>query len=719
MMNVHAALDPAEPVVEHALAYAERGWPVFPCNLNKHPLTRNGFKDASTDPTQIRTWWTQWPKAMIGVPMGRASGVFALDPDVPEKPGEPDGFARWQALLAEHGAVHTHSHESPSGGLHVLFRWDEKRPVSNKEGLLKGSGINVRGEGGYIIVPPSQRADGRAYSIVEPLDYFHFADAPDWLYALLLPPQADADENVVHADFRAHGKKTGAKKSRLERYLARALNEECAAVATAGPGGRNNQLNVSAFNLGTLAGAGYLSIDEIKERLLRAATSCGLVQEDGEQAVLATIESGLTAGYDNPREIPEQEPGSGGGARRQKSHQQWRPKSEVPPEGDPRWIDRCLLDDNANPIANLANVMIALRSAPDLKDAFAYDEMLCAPLLRFQSGETRPVTDVDVGTLQEWLQTNGLPKIGKDTVHQAVDMRAHELAFHPVRDYLNALTWDGQPRLHGWLSQYLGAEKGPYTDGIGAMFMIAMVARIFKPGCKADYMMVLEGPQGARKSTACAILGGEWFSDNLPDITTGKDVFQHLPGKWLIEIAEMSAMSRAEDAALKAFISRPVERYRPSYGRKEVIQPRQCVFIGTTNKSTYLRDETGGRRYWPVKVGKVDTDALSRDRDQLFAEAVKMYRAGAPWWPDDAFEQEHIKPQQEARFEADAWEEMISEYLTGKSRVTIGEVARDGLHIETPRIGTADQRRIAAALERLGWKRLPMDWKGNRPWGRA
>ena len=180
----------------------------------------------------------------------------------------------------------------------------------------------------------------------------------------------------------------------------------------------------------------------------------------------------------------------------------------------------------------------------------------------------------------------------------------------------------------------------------------------------------------------------------------------------------MSAMSKAEDAALKAFISRQVERYRPPYGRKEVIQPRQCIFIGTTNKEAYLRDETGGRRFWPVRVGTIDTGALKRDRGQLFAEAMHLFEAGAKWWPDDAFEREHIKPQQEARFEADAWEEMIADYLGGKSKVTVGEVAREALYIETPRIGTADQRRITAALERLGWKRLPKDWQGNRPWGR-
>jgi predicted P-loop ATPase len=393
------------------------------------------------------------------------------------------------------------------------------------------------------------------------------------------------------------------------------------------------------------------------------------------------------------------------------------------------WLSECAKDRRGEPLSNLANVMLALRNDPAVKDAFAIDEMLRAPILIRPIAsdrpdfEERPVTDVDVSALQEQLQLAGLRNVAKDTVHQAVDLRAQERAFHPVRDYLRALHWDGAPRLSAFFPTYFGADGTAYTEAIGPMFLIGMVARVLDPGCKADHLPVLEGPQGSLKSTACRILGGEWFSDSLPEVTNWKDAAQHLRGKWLIEVSEMHAMNRAEAAQLKAFITRSTERYRPSYGRKEVIEPRQCVFIGTTNKDVYLRDETGGRRFWPIRTGAIDTDKLTRDRDELFAEAVARYRAGENWWPDKDFERTHIFPQQAERYEADVWEERIEPYLKTVTRTTIGQVAQAGLHLETPRIGKADQNRIAAAMENLGWRRERSDggtdWQGKRWWVKA
>jgi predicted P-loop ATPase len=367
----------------------------------------------------------------------------------------------------------------------------------------------------------------------------------------------------------------------------------------------------------------------------------------------------------------------------------------------PDWWHDLIKGDRGRPLGNLANVMIILRSDDALQGKLGFDEMLMAATWM----RKHPLTDADVASLQEQLQHIGLPSVGKDTTFQAVDCIAREHGYHPVREYLDALAWDGMPRLDEWLTAYLGAEASPYVSRVGTMFMVSMIARIVKPGCKVDHLLVIEGQQGILKSAACSVLGGKWFSDHLPDVSAGKDVSQHLRGKWLIEVSEMHAMGRAETTLLKSFITRDTERYRPSYGRLEVIEPRQCCFVGTTNKDTYLRDETGGRRFWPIKAGTIDVDSLARDRDQLFAEAVQLYRDGVKWWPTKDFEHKHIMPQQEARFEADAWEETVAVFLDKASRVTVAQVAREALGFETQRIGTADQRRIAAAMERLGWQR--------------
>jgi predicted P-loop ATPase len=391
--------------------------------------------------------------------------------------------------------------------------------------------------------------------------------------------------------------------------------------------------------------------------------------------------------------------------------------------------------------SNVGNVLLALTQEPEIMNAFGYDEMLRTEVLLrslFKDDpdfKPRPVTDADVCEVQAWLQWFGFRKLGKSATHEAIDKHAREHSFHPVRDYLDRLKWDGKGRLRTWLHDYLGAEQSEYTEQVGMMFPIAMVARIYRPGCKVDNMIVLEGLQGMLKSTACAVLAGGYFSDQLPDITS-KEAFQHLRGKWLIEVAELRAYSRAAIDHFKEFLVRDTERYRPPWGRKEVHEPRQCVFVGTTNKPLYLRDETGNRRFWPVKTGDIDVDALRRDRDQLFAEAVQLYRAGVPWWPDSEFERQHISAEQEARFEPDAWQEPIAAFLNRlpegdlatPKRTTVLQIAVHALDYEeelptsrdeprgTPinRLGPREQQRIVAILTHLGWE--PKRNKHERWW---
>jgi predicted P-loop ATPase len=324
------------------------------------------------------------------------------------------------------------------------------------------------------------------------------------------------------------------------------------------------------------------------------------------------------------------------------------------------------------------------------------------------------------------LQWFGFQRLGSNTTHDAVNSHARKRSFHPLRNYLDSLPWNGKPRLGTWLHDYLGAEQNDYTEGIGTLFLIGMVARIFEPGCKLDYMLILEGEQGTLKSKACAVLAGEYFTDQLPDIT-GKEVAQHLRGKWLIEVAELRAYSRAMVDHFKEFLVRDVERYRPPWGRKEVHEPRQCAFIGTTNKELYLRDETGNRRFWPVKTGVINIERLAQDRDQLFAEAVHLYRAGVRWWPDAEFEQRTIAPEQEARFQVDPWEPVIKGYLDvlhEPKRTTILHIAVNALdyELERPlmpkdkdepqpvrgthinRMAPKDRDRIVAVLRHLEWE---------------
>jgi predicted P-loop ATPase len=347
------------------------------------------------------------------------------------------------------------------------------------------------------------------------------------------------------------------------------------------------------------------------------------------------------------------------------------PNAPIP---KPAWFRRLRLDLAGAPERNEANVIVALTSDPAFAGVLAFDEfgqeIVVRQPLPWDDGTAslpRPWEDADDIRTAEWLQLRGI-NVAPVVVSRAVGAVARELRIHPVRDWLDTLTWDGTPRIETWTSAYLGAEPTAFHHTIGALWLISAVARIYRPGVKADHMLILEGPQGARKSTAIKVLAGEeWFTDELPELGS-KDAALHMQGVWIVEIAELDAIGRAEVSRIKAFLTRTTDRFRPPYGRYTVEVPRQCVFAGTVNPDTYLRDETGNRRFWPLRCGTIDIAALARDRDQLWAEAVHRFRAGAIWWIDDPALLAEAREEQDRRYQSDAWDDLIEHWLTHEIR---------------------------------------------------
>lgn len=378
----------------------------------------------------------------------------------------------------------------------------------------------------------------------------------------------------------------------------------------------------------------------------------------------------------------------------------WFEKQQAP---GALWLEACHTDKSGNPIPTFHNACLGLEGDPDFRGRLGFDEMRRCPCW-----DTRPLDDAEVMVIHRSLQKKGLRRLSLEVAHEAVRHIANQSPFHPLKEWLEGLKWDGEERVERWLSTFLGATDDDYHRNVGTMFLVAMVARIFQPGCQADYMLVLEGGQGELKSQACrALAGSEYFSDALPSL--GSDDVRtaaHLRGKWLVEISELSAFSKADAALLKSFITRQVEKFIPKFGRMETIEPRQCCFIGTTNDDTYLKDETGGRRFWPVRCGAIKLGELRRARDQLFAEAISLWQDGRHWWPDRAFEKEHIEPVQGARLWVDAWDDPIREYLTSLTlkETSISQVASIALSFDKPRLGLPEQKRIAALLRQQGWE---------------
>lgn len=360
---------------------------------------------------------------------------------------------------------------------------------------------------------------------------------------------------------------------------------------------------------------------------------------------------------------------------------------------------------------HVANLETILLNDPRWDGVLAY----CDFSYRIMMRKTPPIegvggewTDADAARLRAWFhRCYKMPPPAKTEISDAVLIASQRHRFHPVREYLKKLRWDGEHRLEHWLKHVFDpAESNDYLTPVGKKFLIGAVARVMRPGCKMDTVLILEGEQGKGKSTAVSILFGDWFSD-APIPIGEKDAYQVIQGVWGAELAELDSFNKAETTAAKAFFSQRRDRYRPSYGQNAQDFPRQTVCLGTTNQDEYLKDYSGNRRYWPVRCRKVDIQWLRANRDQVWAEAYALFQLGESWWVSNDTERALIEDQQDHRLQRDPWEERLVEFLANNTgqHFSAYQLLTEAIGMDAPHIQRAHQNRIAPIMKALEWKR--------------
>jgi len=684
------------------LAYAKRGWHVFPCyeigpsgncacpkgpncgSPGKHPRTPSGFKNATTDPEQIRGWIKRWPKSNWAIACGLSLlAVVDVDP-------RNSGDETLAQLEAKHGELpRTATACTGGGGQHYLYRFPEGEEVLS---AVLGLGIELKAAGGYIIVPPSNHVSGRTYGwdVGAHPQETAIAEIPQWILTIIGSREAKqyetggaVTEGFLGAAFDAAG------------WLGRAVGHDKAAARCPWEdehsiGTRYDSSTVIfAPNKGFRTGHFWCSHGHCQ----RGRTLKDVLAQLPEEAKRRAREKlGLDQQY-NP-EAEEQ-------ARQQ--------VSQIQATGED-WSRALRRNQEGVITKDAGNAALILANLEEWRGCLEYDAFAdrvrwsrpvpeLAGLAAPRPGED--LADHHVLYVHHWLAKLRGVAFTKQSIQDALESAAKTNERHPVRDWLSSITWDRKPRAATWLARYLGAPQEPYVYAVGRWWLISAVARIFNAGCQADHLVVLEGEQGAGKSTAARILGGDWFLANLPDITS-KDAAAVLQGHWVVEIGELDAFRGAAGTRVKDWVTRTVDSYRPAYGRFTVRRDRACVFIGTTNESHYLTDSTGARRFWPVRVSGLAREELQADRAQIWAEARHYYEAGEPWWPGEDLAGQ-IAEAQEDRYAGDEWEKKISSWADSREPFTIGDALIGALNIEPGKWDRPSQTRAGNCLKRLGY----------------
>lgn len=378
---------------------------------------------------------------------------------------------------------------------------------------------------------------------------------------------------------------------------------------------------------------------------------------------------------------------------------------QIPQDLKDLWGSLGLTVTKQGPDTNALNVLKILKASPIMSGRLWFDEFHNKVFTTLDSKEPRPWTDVDdINLLLRMQNTFGLRKMNLTCVNHAAVSYANSNKRNEAKEWLETLQWDGVSRLKNFFRDVCSSEATAFNESVSVNFWLSMVARVYRPGCKCDNMVILEGPQGIYKSTLLKTIGGQWYSE-LTEAFGSKDFYGSIQGKLLIEVSELDSFARAEVTTIKRVLSATHDTFRPPYGRNSITVPRIAIFAGTTNEHEYLRDSTGGRRFWPVSTMRINITLAEQLREQYFAEAVQFFKHDMPW---HLVPEEEARDLQESRQEQPAWLPVIQAYLERRQLTTISTVdlltSQDCIGMPIDRVKNYDLKQVASSLKALGWK---------------
>ncbi len=698
----------------------------------KHPLTKAGFKEATDDAAQIGTWWAKRPWANIGLATGSGLAVFDID--------GPEGAAELRALVQARGKLPPTLTQTTGRGFHVIFATRAGAGEVRSSAVGK---IHVRGEGGYILLPPSDHISGKKYRWLNKLP---LAPLPDWLrqwsqgYKVTVTAQNSLILGAKPAYLQQQNQRdigeklnqslktqwSASEQARLISALAAIPVKSCSyeeflriGFALHSLGWEGNGTNV-AFEIWD----GWCSQSEHYNRTGLEEKWKNFDRTARDEVGIGTVyHMAQAAGWNGG--APPPSPASLGAAAAPMLNGHANGHHALPAaflaqqQGAIFFPD---LTDDGKPRATCTNAGVAVTALgiQCRKDLFHEKMIVGGEPINQWAGD---MSDDAVQMIRKVIRARFGFDPNEKNVRDACTQLCLENQFDPVVDYLDSLRWDGAHRLDTWLQRYMQAPDTELNRTIGRLVLVAAVRRARRPGTKFDQIVVMEAVEGKGKSMAIEILAGgpDYFSDASILGKAEREQQEAMCGVWLYEIGELNGLRKAEVEHVKAFASRTVDRARPAYGRYRVDRPRRTIFFATTNDDEYLKSENGNRRFWPFPVGRIDLEGLRRDRDQLWAEAAVCEARGESIALPERLWGEAAE-QQNQRLEADEWSSPIHNYVELKQApdYSIMDVLVDNqfLRLLPSQVGQRERTRAGNILRRLGFvkfrKRLGGDLLGYR-----